>query len=273
LPIVILASLLPMIAALPIVAWSLQDYLKTALWYPLMTASLALGIRSLAGAFGGLAPRSSRTQQGQGRSVALALVLLASALANPAPVVSGNGIFVTLYKSKLAVLVAGEARLDMPLASGSGLTALAAAAAALAFAALAAFAEDAARRGNRGPRVSSGWHFQEVWSARPLVAAVDRNRDAVWSMLAFLVLAVLSLQQKAAPVVPLVVAAATIVIRSGSALAFIATEGPSTKRFALIPARTGRVDRAYLSTALALAVLMVAPLLAAGLMLMDPSFR
>ena len=106
-----------------------------------------------------------------------------------------------------------------------------------------------------------------------MASVVDRKRDAAWIMLASLMLAGLSLAQATAPVVPLAVAAATIVIRSGSALAFIASESPATRRFALIPAHPGSVDRAYLVTALTLAALMAAPLVTAGLLLMNQSFR
>lgn len=273
LPVLALASLLPAIAALPLVVWSIPDYLKVVLWYPLVTASLALGIRSLAGVSGSLLPRAAQVQGGQGRTVALAVVLLACAVANPSPVVTGNRMFISLYASKLAASVAGTAGLDMPLAPGSGFIALAAVAAALAFALLSALAEDAAKRMNPGSRDHAGHLFRAAWSAWPMAAVVDRKRDAAWSMSAFLALAALSLEQGAAPVVPLAVAAATLAIRSGSALAFIATESQATVRFALIPARPGAVDRAYLVSALALAAIMAAPLVAAGLLLMDPSFR
>ncbi len=273
LPILVLASILPAIAALPIAPWSLLDYLKTMLWYPLITAPLALGIRSLAGISGSLVPGRARNQGGQGRTVALAVVLLAFAIANPAPVVNDNGLFIALYKSRLAVSVAWTAGLDLPLAPGSGLKALVALAVALTFASLAAIAEDAARQRCRCSAIPAGWLLSTVRSAWPLASVVDRKRDAAWIMLASLMLAGLSLAQATAPVVPLAVAAATIVIRSGSALAFIATESPATRRFALIPAHPGSVDRAYLVTALTLAALMAAPLVTAGLLLMNQSFR
>ena len=273
LPVMVLASTLPAIAALPVAPWSILDYLKAVLWYPLVTASLALGIRSLAGISGNLLFRRTRTQGSQGRTIALAVVLLACAVANPAPVVNGNGISISLYASKLAVSVAGTAGLDLPLAPGSGLAALVAATTALAFATLAALAEDTVQRMSHGSRLSAGRLFHIVRPAWPLAAVVDRKRDTGWSLLAILTLAGLSLAQAAAPAVPLAVAAATIVIRSGSALAFIATESPATRRFALIPARQGAVDLAYLITAAALAACMAAPLVAAGLLLMGPSFR
>ena len=153
------------------------------------------------------------------------------------------------------------------------MAALAAAAAALAFAALTALAEDSVQRRNRSSVVPAGRLFRTLKLVWPMALVVDRKRDAVWSMLAMLAFAVISLAQAATPVVPLAVAAATIVIRFGSALAFIATQSPSTTRFALIPARPGAVDGAYLATALTLAAFMAAPLLAAGLLLMGPSFR
>jgi len=273
LPVLALASLLPAIAALPIASWSFLDYLKAVLWYPPVTAAMALGLRSLAGVIESLLLRRGRAQKSQGRSIALAVVLLACALANPAPVVNGNGMFISLYASKLAVSEAGTAGLDLPLASGSGLAALVALAASLAFATLAALGEDAAQRRIHGSRVPAGRLFRTVKSAWPLAAVVDSKRDALWTIAAFLALAVLSLEQRAAPVVPLAVAAATIVIRSGSALAFIATVSPATRRFALIPAKPGAVDRAYLITAVALAACMAAPLAGAGLLLMGLPFR
>ncbi|HUW69649.1 MAG TPA: hypothetical protein VMX33_05400 [bacterium] len=250
-----------------------MDYLKTILWYPLMTASVALGVRSLAGALGGLLQKRTAVVPNQGRSVALAVVLLMCAVANPDPVVNQHGLFVSLYTWKLAVSAVKASGLDVPLAPGAGWLALATACAALAFAAVSALAEDALRSQNRGHGPSAGHVLASVWSAWPMASAVDRKRDTSWSLLASITLAALSLAQSASPAVPLVIAAASIVIRSVSALAFIATESPTTKRFALIPARPGAVDRAYFLADLALTALVVAPLAAAGLVLMYRSSR
>jgi len=108
---------------------------------------------------------------------------------------------------------------------------------------------------------------------RTMATVVDRKRTAFWSFLACLALALLSVAQSAAPVVPFAVAAAIMLIRSISALAFIATESTTTRRFALIPARAGAADRTYFMTALVLAALVIAPLMAGGLIRMAQSSR
>jgi len=273
LPIAVLASLLPAIAALPVAPQSPTDYMKAALWYPLVTASLALGIRSLAGALGACLHGRTTVAPNHGRTVALAAVLLISAIANPDPIVNEHGFFIAVYRSKLAVSVARTAGLDLPLAPGSGLLALGAAIAALAFAALSALMEDAALRHCRARVTLPGSRSGSLWESWPMAAVVDRKRTAFWSLLACLALALLSVVQSAAPVVPLAVAAAIMLIRSISALAFIATESTTTRRFALIPARAGVADRTYFMTALVLAALVVAPLMAAGLIRMAQSSR
>lgn len=273
LPLAMLASLVPAVAALPIAPWSLPDYLKAALWYPLVTTASALGIRSLAGAFGARLHGRTSAAPHHGRTVALAAVLLMAALANPDPVINGRGLFLSLCGSRLAVSLAGTAGLDLPLAPGSGLLALGVAIAVLAFAAVSALVEDAALR-HRGGRAALPWpHLgspREYW---PMAAVVDGKRTAFWSLLACLALALFSVAQSAAPVVPLALAAAMLLIRSISALAFIATESATTRRFALIPARAAAADRAYLITALALAALIVTPLMAAGVARMVLSGR
>ncbi len=273
LPLAALASILPAVAALPIAPWSPTDYVKAALWYPLVTAALALGIRSLAGAFGACLHGQSSAAPHHGRTVALAAVLLVAALANPDPVINEHGLFMALCGSRLAVSVAGTAGLDLPLAPGSGLLVLGAAVAALAFAAASAIVEDAALR-HCGGRVALRWpHTGGLWESWPMAAVVDRKRTAFWSLLACLALALFAVEQSAAPVVPLAVAAAMLLIRSISALAFIATESRTTRRFALIPARSAAADRSYLMTALLLAALIAAPLIAAGMARMVQSGR
>lgn len=273
LPLAALASILPAVAALPIAPWSPTDYVKAALWYPLVTAALALGIRSLAGTFGACLHGQSSAAPHHGRTVALAAVLLVAALANPDPVINEHGLFMALCGSRLAVSVAGTAGLDLPLAPGSGLLVLGAAVAALAFAAASAIVEDAALR-HCGGRVALRWpHTGGLWESWPMAAVVDRKRTAFWSLLACLALALFAVEQSAAPVVPLAVAAAMLLIRSISALAFIATESRTTRRFALIPARSAAADRSYLMTALLLAALIAAPLIAAGMARMVQSGR
>jgi hypothetical protein len=100
-----------------------------------------------------------------------------------------------------------------------------------------------------------------------MAAVADRKRDAAWSFAASLAFAAAAVAQGASPYIPLAAAAAALVVRAGSALAFIATESGTTRRFALTPARPGAADRAYLIAALALAAVIASPLAAAAVAL------
>ena len=269
LPAILLASALPAIAAMPVATWSLADYLKTATWFPATAAAMSLGVRSLAGAAASIAGRGKTIRRGHGRTVALAGALLVFAAANPAPGTEGGRAILSIFGTKHPAGPAGAMLAALPIPTGNGHLALAALAAALAFAVLAAVAEDASLRRSRAAGSGGRPRYRRsslaaVW---PMAAVVDRKHDSAWSLAACLALALAANAQGASPSIPLAAAAAALIIRAGSALAFIATESVTTRRFALIQARPGTVDRAYLGAALALAAVIASPLAAAAVAL------
>ncbi len=278
LPVILLASALPVLAALPMAAWSLADYLITATWIPATAAALSLGVRSLAGAGWAIAGNSDNpnaNRGSQGRTVALAGVLLAWAAANPSPSATDGHAILSLFGTEYLLEHSGGILATRPLPAKNGMLALLTASAAVLFAGIAAIAEEALLR--KSQATGSGlrrWNrvvgFQAVW---PMASVADRKRDSAWILAACLAFAMTTLAQDASPSIPFAAAVAVLIIRTGSALAFIATESRTTRRFALIPAKPGAADRAYLGTALALATLMVAPLAIAAVLLMGQSFR
>jgi len=267
LPIIALASLLPAIAALPIAAFSLSDYITAALWYPIVLAAVSLGLRSLLGAAGSLLVPGRKKRGGHARSVALAAVLASLAAANPRPTITdGRGALTLFGSTTIPALSAG--RVSIPLERPA--LSLALVACCIAFAAAAALAEDAAGRGGSG---RAGFlYLSKARRERPglvssLVAAVDAERRLAPDAAAALALAAISLAQGADPAIPLAATAIAVVARSGAAAAFLATDGPATRRLALVPARPGAIDRAYLGAAVAISLAIASPLIAAGVAL------
>jgi hypothetical protein len=262
LPTILLASALPVIAASPMAAWSLADYIVTAAWFPATAAALSLGVRSLAGAAAGIAGSGGAVRLGHGRAVALAGALLGLAAANPTPTAEGGRAILSIFGAKLTADLLVRVSVAPPFPTENrGL-----ATAALAFAGLTALAADAPARRLRtagsakrpaGRRVG----LSALW---PMAAVADRKHDAAWNLAACLALAAAAVAQGAAPRIPLAAAAAVFVVRSGSALAFIATDSGTTRRFARTPAKPGAADRAYIMAAMALAAAISAPLVAAS---------
>jgi len=272
LPAILLASALPAIAALPMLAWSPADYLATATWFPATATALSLGVRSLAGSAAGALRTGGAIRRGYGRVVALAGALLACAAANPSPSAEGGRAALSVFGAKhlvAAIIEEAEAVVPLPFPTGNGVLALPTLVAAAAFAGLAALAEDALQRRSRTAgsgerRARRRFSLDARW---PMAAVADRKRDAAWSFAASLALAVAAVAQGASPHIPLAVAAAALIVRAGSATAFIATESGTTRRFAQTPARPGAADRAYLIVALALAAVIASPLAAAAVAL------
>lgn len=262
LPILLLASGLPMLAALPIAAYSVPDYLKVAFWYPLACMPLALGLRSLLGAVRRtLGPRMKKGG-GQERRVALAAALAVSAIANPRPAIAGGKGFLAMFGSTTIEAEIGT-RLSLPLERPAAATLILGI--SIVFAAAAAVVEDIASRASPAKRARRPGNQSRRVPVMLLVA--DAERRIAPGLAVSLLLATIALFQGAAPWIPLAFAAAAMVVRTGAAVAFLATEGAATRRFALIPASPGAVDRAFLAAAVSAASLVSAPLLVAGLAL------
>lgn len=262
LPILMLASALPLLAALPIATYSLIDYLKVGSWYPLACMALALGLRSLFGAILRSLGKWLKMGGESERRVALAVALAVSAMANPRPMITDGRGFLALFSSTSITADVGI-RLALPLARP--VEALLVLGVMIVFAASAAVLEDIASRALPVDRVR---RTGTTFSRAPIMLLVaDAERRVGPGLGVSLALAAIALFQGAAPGIPLAFAAVAIVVRIGAATAFLATEGAATRRFALIPAGPGTVDRAFLAAATLAALLVAAPLFAAGLVL------
>lgn len=273
LPTILLASVLPAIAALPMAAWSIADYLKTATWFPVTAAALSLGLRSqvsTAAGISGIVEGNGTVRRSHGRAAALAGLLLACATANPSPSAKNGHAILSIFGTKYPLEPFGDFLATLPLPTEKGYLALLTLTGAALFAGFTAVAEEALLR-NAKARSTGRQHRNRIFklhTAWPMLAIADRKHDLALSLAVCLVFAMMTITQKASPSIPFVVAAMLLIIRTGSALAFMATESGTTRRFALIPAQSGAADRAYLGTALALAALQVAPLATAGTVLM-----
>lgn len=273
--IALLASLLPAVAAAPIAARSAGLWLAVAAWSSFTAAAAGLGLRSAASAITAATRRPRPRSRGHVRRVALLAVTLASAVANPSPRIASGRLVVSLFGT--AELAAADcARLADGLSAGS-MAAIAAAAGAFALA--AAVAEDAARlRGRSAPRGRRiGRTLPSRAGARAirdglasrlafplaLAAVADRGRRFGAGLVASAAFSALCVVQGARPAIPLAVAAAYAVVTLGSALAFLAADGPTTRRFSM--ASDGRAERRYLAAEAFLAAVTVAPLGAAAL--------
>jgi hypothetical protein len=262
LPVLALASALPMLAALPIASYSVPDYLKVAFWYPLACATVSLGLKSFFGAARRtIGPRMKKG--GQERRVALAVMLMAAAIANPRPAIVGGKGILALFGSTSIAAEAGT-RLSFPLARPA--MAILVLGIFIALAAAAAVLEDIA---SREPRARLTSHTDGPGRRkRPvpiMVLVVDAERRIAPGLAVSLPLAMITVFQGAAPWIPLAFAAVAMSVRTGAALLFLATDGETARRFALIPAGPGTVDRAFLAAAVAASSLAAAPLVAAGL--------
>lgn len=265
LPVITLAAALPLASALPLAAWSTVGWLGAALWYALAGASCGMILKSAAGALRSLVLR--KAGDNRGRRVALAMSLAALALSNPHIAVGTDGASLSLF-STMRIPASAAPLLAFPLERPA--EALALLTAGLLAAAAAAVAEDAAGRltGDGWPmpprRPAARRRDGPFWAMLPVA---DKERDAAWSFAAALALAVAAVVDGAAPAIPLALGTALFGARAGAALAFIATDSPTTRRFAVMPAKPGAVDRAYLCAAVALAALVASPLAVAALML------
>jgi len=268
-PIILLASILPIIAALPLAAGSIREFIKVAALSPFVVAALSLGIRSWAGAVARLAVPRPAAAWGHRKSIAMTVVLLALTAANPSYIIANGRASVSLFGTR--AFTASSAWI-LTTKSISLLTLAGLATGAIAFSLLSALAADAMRRGKSGQRGPLTRYFTRgfPWARipiPPMAAVVDRKGSFMGSVAFSIAFAALSLFQGATPAIPLAVGAASFLIRVGSATAFLATENATTRRLGFIAARSGSAERAYLASATALAGAVALPLALAGIAL------
>jgi len=269
--IALLASVLPAVAAAPLAMRSAWPWLGVAAWASFTAAAAGLGLRSAASAIAAATRRSRPRSGGHGRRIALLATMLASAAANPSPRIASGRLVVTLFGS--AELAAADLAGLADRLSAGAMAAIAAAAGSFALA--AAIAEDAARlRGRRSPRARRGARTRPAPArasriggrlAFPLAvaAAAARGRRFGPGLAASAAFSALCVAQEAGPAIPLAAAAAYLAVALGSALAFVAADGPTTRRLAMTS--DGRAERRFLAAAAIIAAATAAPLGAAAL--------
>lgn len=269
--IALLASILPAIAAAPFALRSIGLWLAVAAWSSFTATAAGLGLRSAASAITAATRRSRPRDRGHGRRVALLAAMLASAAANPSPSMAAGRLVVTLFGS-VELAAADLANLAGRLSVDS-MAALAAVAGSFALA--AAIAEDAVlsggrraeprRRPARSPSSGRGASLPGGRLAYPLAmaAAAARGRRLGPALAASLAFSSLCVSQGAPTAIPLTAAAAFLAVTLGSALASMAADSQTTRRFAMLG--DGAAERGYLAASAILAMVTAAPLCAAAL--------